>query len=115
MVIVCRTCCRRGAYICNTPMQYLRRNKTKIRNIVLAGAADRDGECKSRDYLDQTRSWKGVYASGVAKIIVQDYDTEVKLNKNKIVLNSNITCTLNDNKCNDYDGGYVFWKSRSQR
>lgn len=52
-----------------------------------------------------------MYAAGIAKITVQDYYTEVKLNENKIIFKSGITCTLKDPKCSDYNGGYVFWDS----
>lgn len=44
----------------------------------------------------------------MAEIMVQFYNTEVKLGENKIMLKSRAICTLKDQQFNDYDGGYAF-------
>lgn len=111
---ISRDACHRmhfsGTYhLYNTQIVGLKSNQTTTRPITLAGVLHQDGSCSGTTYSDPYGTWEEVVVLATIKITLQDYTADVKINSNRILLRSGVTCALNTLHCTDIDGGNTYW------
>lgn len=101
-----------GTYeIGNTRITGLKSNQTTTRPVTLAGHINTDGTCSGTTYSDPFGTWEEVIVLATLKITLQDYTANVKINSNKVILRSGITCRLIEGHCTDFEGGDTYWTS----
>lgn len=87
----------------------LKSNQTSTHPATLAGHVNNDGTCSGTTYSDPYGTWEEVVVLATIKITLQDYEADVKLNTNKIILRSGVNCELGNKHCSDLEGGDTFW------
>jgi len=87
----------------------LKSNQTSTRPITLAGHLNDNGECSGTTYSDPFGTWEEAVVLASIKITLQDYMADVKINTNKVLLRSGVTCELGAAHCTDMEGGNTYW------
>jgi len=87
----------------------LRSNQTSTRPITLAGHLNDNGECSGTTYSDPFGTWEEAVVLTSIKITLQDYIANVRMNTNKVLLRSGVTCELGAAYCTDMEGGNTYW------
>ncbi|KYM97833.1 hypothetical protein ALC62_11472 [Cyphomyrmex costatus] len=107
------TCKRMHTYgnfeIAGTHITGLISNQTASRPVVLAGQVDNDGTCSGGAYSDPYGTWGNVIVLGSLKITLQDYTANVRINGNRVLLRSGVSCELSATHCTDIEGGDTYW------
>lgn len=84
-------------------------NQTNKFNIQLAGVWV-DNTCSPSSYTDQIGSYTNVCVGGTITITLSNYTGKVDIKKNKVYLNGNQPCSLDDLSCHNVDGSQAFWR-----
>lgn len=92
-----------------TEVHRIHANQTVSRPISIAGTINHNSECEGVYYSDPYGSWEKVFVKGTVKISLRDYEADVDVNTNKVLLRSGTKCDLNDGRCTDIDGGDTYW------
>lgn len=112
---VSRDACRHmhtyGTYeLNNIYLTGLRSNQTTTRPVTLAGHVNNDGSCSGTTYSDPFGTWEEAVVLATLRITLQDYTADVKINTNRIILKSGVTCELSGTYCTDIEGGDTYWE-----
>lgn len=89
----------------------IRKNSTTNRGITLGGSIKNDGQCVGTQYSDSFGNWDNVVIQANVKIVITNYQADVNLVNNKIILRSGTQCPLSDGTCFDNEGNSAFWKT----
>lgn len=89
----------------------VRKNGTTSRAVTLGGSLTSNGACKGTQYSDAFGSWDGVVVQASVKIVITNYQADVNLVNNKIMLQTGTHCPLSDGTCLDVEGNSAFWKT----
>ncbi|XP_067209983.1 uncharacterized protein [Linepithema humile] len=101
-----------GTYqIGNTHIVGLKSNQTATRPVTLAGQVNLDGSCSGTTYSDPYGTWEEAVVLATIRLTLQDYIADVKINTNKVLLRSGVTCALSVTHCTDIEGGNTYWES----
>lgn len=111
---VSRDACQRmhihGTYeMGNIRITGLKSNQTATRPVTLAGHVNTDGSCSGTTYSDPFGTWEEAVVLATLKITLQDYIADVKINTNRVLLRSGVTCELSATHCTDIEGGDTYW------
>lgn len=87
----------------------IRKNSTTSRAVTLGGSLTTSGACKGTQYSDAFGSCDGVVIQATVKIIITNYQADVNLINNKIMLQAGTHCPLTDGTCLDVEGNAAFW------
>lgn len=85
-------------------------NQTISRPVTLAGRVDTDGTCHGATYSDPYGTWSDVIVLATVTYTLQEYEANVRVNSNKVILRSGVTCDLGATHCVDVEGGNTYWK-----
>jgi len=88
----------------------LKSNSSDSRPATLAGKLGSDGSCSGSAYSDPYGSWTDVIVLATIKFTLQDYEATVRLNNNRVILRSGVTCELGATHCVDVEGGDTYWR-----
>lgn len=87
----------------------LKSNQTATRPVTLAGKVNADGTCSGTTYSDPFGTWEQAVVLATIKITLQDYTADVRINTNRVLLRSGVTCELSATHCVDIEGGDTYW------
>ncbi|CAD6216035.1 GSCOCG00011244001-RA-CDS, partial [Cotesia congregata] len=86
-------------------------NASSSHSVTFAGKIEVDGTCKGTTYDDPYGSWNDVVVQGYVEILLQEYHTQVDVERNLVFLRSGIACPLAEGRCADIGAGHTFWSS----
>lgn len=78
-------------------------------NIFLAGKADESGTCQGEYYSDGESEWGNVVVTAHYEFITRDYQTQVRMSDDQVIMSGQISCPYSKGSCLDIQNGYTFW------
>ncbi|XP_066596157.1 uncharacterized protein [Prorops nasuta] len=93
----------------NTIFNQIPINGTTSRAVTFAGTVTNEGTCQGERYSDYYGSCNNVIVTGVIKFMILEYDAQINLLTNQIVLRSGVRCTYLEGHCLDTEGGNTYW------
>ncbi|XP_048513395.1 uncharacterized protein LOC105693533 [Athalia rosae] len=94
-----------GKFLNNIPQ-----NATTRRSVTLSGGLATDGSCQPGFFDDQYGQWTSVVVQAIVKISVTKQKATIKLNNDKIVFQTGLTCDFSTASCSDEEGGNLYWE-----
>ncbi|KYM96617.1 hypothetical protein ALC62_12744, partial [Cyphomyrmex costatus] len=67
-------------------------NQSVSRSVTLAGHVNNERICDGDTYSDPCGTWTGIMVLAILKFTLPDYEAKVRLNSNKVLLRSGVTC-----------------------
>lgn len=104
----------RSTVVLGKMMLNLKLNASETRLMTLAGSADETGSCTGGYVSIGSDSWSNVYATAEVKITLSDFTATHKVNGDRMVTPSGVSCVFSEGYCLDVEMGLLVWDQQNR-